>query len=103
MICTWVEIFLAMLIFSLKIIRQLDTQLMKYAEEDFLKILTLGKFLSLHNYQSISLGYDYKLKATQNFSTGLSLSFENSRIAVHKERPLYYLDGSFKTMASINF
>ena len=80
-----------------------DAQLMKYAEESFMKILTLGKFLSLHNYQSISLGFDYKLKATQNFSTGLGLSFEYSRIAVPKERPLYYLDGSFKTMASINF
>ncbi len=80
-----------------------DAQLMKYAEENFMKILTLGKFLSLHNYQSINLGFDYKLKATQNFSTGLGLSFEYSRIAVPKERPLYYLDGSFKTMASINF
>ena len=80
-----------------------DAQLMKYAEEDFLKILTLGKFLSLHNYQSLLLGIDYKLKATQNFSTGLGFSFEYSRIAVPKERPLYYLDGSFKTMAAINF
>ena len=80
-----------------------DAQLMKYAEEDFMKILTLGNFLSLHNYQSILLGIDYKLKATQNFSTGLGLSFEYTRIAVPKERPLYYLDGSFKTMALINF
>ena len=80
-----------------------DAQLMKYAEEDFLKILTLGKFLSLHNYQSITFGFDYKLKATQNFSTGLGLGFEYSRIAVPEERPLYYLDGSFKTMVSINF
>ena len=80
-----------------------DAQLMKYAEEDFLKILTLGNFLSLHNYQSILLGVDYKIRATQNFSTGLGLSFEYTRIAVPKERPLYYLDGSFKTMAAINF
>ena len=80
-----------------------DAQLMKYAEEDFLKILTLGNFLSLHNYQSILLGFDYKLKATEHFSTNLGLSFEYTRIAVPKERPLYYLHGSFKTMASINF
>ena len=80
-----------------------DAQLMKYAEEDFLKILTLGNFLSLHNYQSLLLGIDYKLRATQNFSTGLGLSFEYTRVAVPKERPLYYLDGSFKTMALINF
>ena len=80
-----------------------DAQLMKYAEEDFLKILILGNFLSLHNYQSLLLGIDYKLRATQNFSTGLGLSFEYTRVAVPKERPLYYLDGSFKTMALINF
>ena len=80
-----------------------DAQLMKYAEEDFMKILTLGKFLSIHNYQSLLLDFEYKLQASQKFSTGLGLSFEYSRIAVPKERPLYYLDGSFKTMASINF
>ena len=80
-----------------------DAQLMKYAEEDFLKILTLGKFLSLHNYQSLNIGLDYKLKATKYFSTGLGFSFEYSRIAVPEERPLYYLDGSLKTTASINF
>ncbi len=80
-----------------------DAQLMKYAEEDFMKILTLGNFLSLHNYQSILLDFEYKLRASQKFSTGLGFSFEYSRIAVPKERPLYYLDGSLKTMASINF
>ncbi len=80
-----------------------DAQLMKYAEEDFMKIFTLGNFLSLHNYQSILLDFEYKLKASQKISTGLGLSFEYSRIAVPKERPLYYLDGSIKTMLSINF
>lgn len=80
-----------------------DAQLMKYAEEDFMKILTLGNFLSLHNYQSILLDFEYKLRASQKFSTGLGFSFEYSRIALPKERPLYYLDGSLKTMASINF
>ena len=80
-----------------------DAQLMKYAEEDFMKIFTLGKFLSLHNYQGILLDFEYKLRASEKFSTGLGFSFEYSRIAVPKERPLYYVDGSFKTMASINF
>lgn len=80
-----------------------DAQLMKYAEEDFMKIFTLGNFLSLHNYQGILLDFEYKLKASQKLSTGLGLSFEYSRIAVPKERPLYYLDGSIKTMLSINF
>ena len=80
-----------------------DAQLMKYAEENFLKVLTLGNFLSLHNYQSLSLGFDYNLRATQHFSTGLGFSFEYSRIAVPKERPLYYLTGNFKTIVTINF
>ena len=80
-----------------------DAQLMKYAEENFMKIFTLGDFLSLHNYQSISMGFDYKLRATKNFSTGLGFSFEYSRIAVPKERPLYYLDGNLRTSVSINF
>jgi hypothetical protein len=80
-----------------------DAQLMKYAEENFMKILTLGNFLSLHNYQSISLGFDYRLRASKHFSTGLGFSFEYSRIAVPKERPLYYLDGNFRTVAIFNF
>ena len=80
-----------------------DAQLMKYAEENFMKILTMGKFLSFHNYQNICLGFDYKLKASKHFSTGLGFGFEYSRIAVPKERPLYYLDGNFKAMAIFNF
>ena len=80
-----------------------DAQLMKYAEENFMKILTMGNFLSIHNYQSINLGFDYKLKATKHFSTGLGVGFEYSRIAVPKERPLYYLDGNLRTMISVNF
>ena len=80
-----------------------DARLMKYAEEDFLKILTLGSFLSLHNYQSILLNFEYTLKAAKHFSTGLGLDFEYARIAVPKERPLYYVDGNFKTFAMVNF
>ena len=80
-----------------------DAELMKYAEEDFMKIFTLGKFLSLHNYQSLILDFEYKVQASQKFSTGLGVTFEYSRIAVPKERPLYYLDGSLKTLISIIF
>ena len=76
---------------------------MKYAEEDFLKILTLGSFLSLHNYQSILLNFEYTVKAAKHFSTGLGLNFEYARIAVPKERPLYYVDGNLKTFAMLNF
>ncbi len=80
-----------------------DAQLMKYAEEDFMKILTLGSFLSLHNYQSILLNFEYTVKAAKHFSTGLGLNFEYARIAVPKERPLYYVDGNLKTFAMLNF
>ena len=80
-----------------------DAELMKYAEEDFMKIFTLGKFLSLHNYQSLLLDFEYKLQASQKVSTGLGVTFEYSRVAVPKERPLYYLDGSLKTLISIIF
>ena len=80
-----------------------DAQLMKYAEEDFIKILTLGSFLSLHNYQSILLDFEYTVKAAKHFSTGLGFSFEYARIAVPKERPFYYVDGNLKTFAMLNF
>ena len=80
-----------------------DAQLMKYAEENFMKIFTLGKFLSLHNYQSIFVDCDYKVQAGRLFTLGVGLGFEYSRIAVPKEKPLYYLDGSFKTFGRITF
>ena len=80
-----------------------DAELMKYAEEDFMKIFTLGKFLSIHNYQAIFVGADYKLRANKNFSVGMGFDFEYSRVAVPKERPLYYVDGNFKTFGVINF
>lgn len=80
-----------------------DARLMKYAEEDFMKILTLGNFLSLHNYQAILLNADYKIQVTKNFALGVGSNFEYSRIAVPKERPLYYLNGSFNTKATMSF
>ena len=80
-----------------------DALLMKYAEEDFLKILTLGNFLSLHNYQSIFLNLEYKVKASDNFTIGVGTDFEYVRIAVPKERPFYLVDANFKTFAIVNF
>lgn len=80
-----------------------DAELMKYAEEDFFKIFGLGKFLSLHNHQSILLELGYKLQASKNFSLGLGFDFEYGRIAVPQDRPLYYVDGNFKTSASVKF
>ena len=80
-----------------------DARLMKYAEENFFKILTLGNFLSLHNYQAVFLDFEYKVKATDWFTTGLGFDFEYSRVAVPKERPLYYVDGNIKTFVSFNF
>ncbi len=80
-----------------------DAQLMKYAEEDFLKIFTLGKFLSLHNHQALLLELGYKLRASEKFSLGLGFDFEYGRIAQPKDRPLYYVDGNFKTTATFRF
>ena len=80
-----------------------DARLMKYAEEDFMKILSLGNFLSLHNYQAILLNADYNIKVNKYFSLGVGGNFEYSRIAVPKERPLYYLNGSFNTKATVSF
>ena len=80
-----------------------DAKLMKYAEEDFLKVLSLGNFLSLHNYQSVFLNAEYKVQVAKNFAIGLGAGFEYSRIAVPEERPLYYIDGNFNTMAVVSF
>ena len=80
-----------------------DARLMKYAEENFMKILTLGNFLSLHNYQAILLNADYNIQVTKNFALGVGGNFEYSRITVPKERPLYYLNGSFNTNATMSF
>lgn len=80
-----------------------DAKLMKYAEENFFKILTLGSFLSIHNYQSVLLNVEYKLKASDFFSTGLGFDFEYVRIAVPKEKPLYYVNGNLKTFVTFSF
>jgi len=80
-----------------------DARLMKYAEEDFLKILTLGSFLSLHNYQSILLNCEYKVRSSKHFSTGLGCDFEYARIAEPKERPLYYVNANVKTFVIVHF
>jgi len=80
-----------------------DARLMKYAEEDFMKILTLGNFLSLHNYQAVFLNADYNIKVNKYFSLGVGGNFEYSRIAVPEEKPLYYLNGSFNTKATVSF
>ena len=80
-----------------------DALLMKYAEEDFIKILTLGNFLSLHNYQALYFDIDYKFKVAKYFSTGAGFGFEYSRIAIPQERPLYFVNGCLKASATINF
>lgn len=59
--------------------------------------------MSLHNHQAILLELGYKLRATGNFYLGLGFDFEYGRIAEPKERPLYYVDGNFKTTATFNF
>ena len=80
-----------------------DAELMKYAEENFMKVFSLGNFLSIHNHQSILLQLGYKIEASKNFTLGIGFDFEYGRIEVPKERPLYYVDGNFKTTATIKF
>lgn len=74
-----------------------DALLMKYAEENFLKILTLGDFLSLHNYQTICMevGYEHKITELVGFNT--KIDCEYSRIAAPKEKPLYFVSSSLNT------
>ena len=78
-----------------------DALFMKYAEEEPLKILTLGNFLSLHNYQALfaRVEYLYQINSWCVLNTGLD--FEYSRVAVPAERPLFYCTGDIK--AGIQF
>ena len=80
-----------------------DAQLMKYAEEDFMKILTLGNFMSIHNYQALYFNLEYKYKVAKHFSAGVGFEFEYSRIAVPMERPLFFVDGCIKAAATVTF
>lgn len=80
-----------------------DALFMKYAEEAPLKILTLGTFLSLHNYQALfaNVEYLYQLSSCVALKTGID--FEYSRIAVPVERPLFYCTGDVKLGAQFLF
>lgn len=80
-----------------------DALFMKYAEEDPLKILTLGNFLSLHNYQAVfgTIAYSYQLNSWCVLNAGFD--FEYSRIAVPAERPLFYFTGDIKVGAQFLF
>ncbi len=80
-----------------------DALLMKYAEEDFMKILTVGEVLSVHNYQSIQFSCEYQLRAAKHFSVGLGGAIEYIRIDAPKGRPFYMFDGSIKTVACVKF
>ena len=90
-----------LLIYFLQENKKTNTEML--SEENFMKVLTLGNFLSLHNYQAIFLNADYNLQVTRNFALGVGGNFEYSRIAVPKEKPLYYLNGSFNTKATVTF
>ena len=80
-----------------------DARLMKYAEENFMQILTLGTFLSIHNYQSLLFNVEYKFQVAKHFAAGLGFDFEYARIDVPYGRPLYYVDGNLKAFMSFNF
>lgn len=80
-----------------------DALLMKYAEENFLKVLTLGDFLSLHNYQTVNLGLSYEHSINKLISLDSRLDFEYTRVAVPLDKPLYYLSSSFNTGITFKF
>ena len=80
-----------------------DALLMKYAEEDPLKIITLGSFLSLHNYQAIFTNIEYFFDVNSWLQLSAGLDFEYSRIAVPEARPLYYCTGNIKAGAQVSF
>jgi hypothetical protein len=68
-----------------------DALLMKYAEESPLKILTLGKLVSLHNYQAVFGSVDYKHSVNDLITLKLGSDIEYSRMAVPAGRPRYDL------------
>ncbi len=80
-----------------------DAELMKYAEEDFFKIFTLGDFLSLHNYQTVNLNLSYEHQVNNLINLDYMVDFEYSRVNVPKDKPLFYLSSSFSTGIEFNF
>lgn len=80
-----------------------DALLMKYAEENFLKILTLGDFLSLHNYQTVKLALNYHHKISGLVSFDSRIDFEYARIDAPKDKPLYHLSSSLNTGITFQF
>jgi len=68
-----------------------DALLMKYAEESPLKILTLGKLVSVHNYQAVFGSVDYKHSVNDLITLKLGSDIEYSRMAVPEGRPRYDL------------
>ena len=68
-----------------------DALFTKYAEEAPMKILTLGTFLSLHNYQALfaNVEYLYQLNSCVVLKTGID--FEYSRIAVPYQKRMQIL------------
>lgn len=80
-----------------------DALLMKYAEEDFMKILTLGNVLSLHNYHSILANIEYKHSLNKNWTLKPGLKFEYTKISEPKERPLYYCTTDLNIGSEVHF
>lgn len=80
-----------------------DALLMKYAEEDFFKIFTLGDFLSFHNYQTVNLVMGYEHKINKLISWNSKIDFEYTRISVPVGKPLYYLSAALNTGIAIEF
>ena len=76
-----------------------DAALMKYAAESPMKIITLGEFLSLHNYWALFGDLKYHHKVNTLISLYSGLGFELSRINVPRPR----IDAIFRLSSGIAF
>jgi hypothetical protein len=76
-----------------------DGALLKYAEEDPLRVITLGEIISLHNYWAVFGDLKYHHKVNSLISLYSGLGFELSRVNFPRPR----IDAIFRLNAGIAF
>jgi hypothetical protein len=76
-----------------------DAALMKYADEEPIKIITLGEFISLHNYWAVFTDVKYHHKVNSLLSLYSGMGFELSRINFPRPR----MDAIFRFNTGIAF
>lgn len=74
-----------------------DALLMKYAEESPLRVVSLGRVVSLHNYQAVFLSADYRHRVSGSITLRTGVDLEASRIAVPAGRPRRDLSVAFRS------